>query len=220
MRRPRGIAIGIGASLAVLAVLASGCGGNAEKVHYTASTTVQCLKQKAGVRDLNTSRRDISLLPESSIEGVFKMKTETGNVAIVVFESNPAVANEYADAFASFYRKFGSFGYVPLVRANVASLWQRDPARSEERLLSDCLSAGGSAIPLVDQDPSSAHSYDYGVRSINGYVAECVGAGFEQGACRCMVEWAEQRYPEGEFGREFRRRAVVAAVLKSCRRGE
>lgn len=203
--------------LLILVALASGCGGENESPHYTATTTVSCLERKPGVRDLNTSRRDISVLPAAKTESVFKMDTAAGNVVIVVFRPSPDDARQYADAFAGFYRKFGSFGYFPRVRANVAALWRRAPSSSDDRLLHGCLSEGGSAIPLEDQDPSSAHSFHYGAGSYAAYVSECVQAGFAKRTCRCLLDWAQERYPENEFGAEFSRKAVLTAVIKSCR---
>jgi hypothetical protein len=216
MRRPSSCTIGVGALLVLLA-LVSGCGGQDETPHYTATTTVSCLERQPGVRDLNTSRRDISVLPATETESVLKMGTVAGNVVIVVFRPSPEDAQEYADAFAGFYRKFGSFGYFTSVRANVASLWQKAPSSRDEHLLDRCLSEGGSAIPLQEQDPSSARSFDYGAGSRAAYVAECVQAGFARGTCGCLVDWAQERYPENTFPAEFRRRAVLSAVMKSCR---
>jgi hypothetical protein len=201
--------------LPVLGAVASGCGGESD-AHYTASTTVDCLKERWGVRDLNTSREDAQLVASSAVTGAFRVEFKSENSAIVLFERSPEDAEQHALNYEIVSRQLGAAEHSPRTKANVFSLWKRPPRSDDVNLLEECLSEGGTAVPLYEQDPSLAESFKYPEHDYDSYLKSCLRGEFTRSTCTCLLDWAQARYPAQEFRSVLSQKSIGRAVIKSC----
>lgn len=203
-------------------------GRRAAQPGFTASATVECVKSREPVRDVNTSP-ELSLdavlagepvdLISSTIDasgGGFTLKFDSGNYVVISFHGSVADAELAVGALRVAAPEFG----VELTQrnANATLAWRKSPSRAEADLVKGCLSKGGGPIPVYEQDPSVAKSYVYADEQLAAMMSACRRRGFERSACACFMEWAQQRFSIAALLELPADKDPVRAALEHCGR--
>ena len=210
-RRHRSVRLaGAYALLVALVACVAACGGDADDGEadrsaapgFTESATVDCVKSREPVRDVNTSPGTPSLDAASSgapilqgllIEasgGGFTLKFDSGNSVVISFHGSVADA----EVEVGTHRALGFAVELLQRKANATLAWYKSPSRAEADLVKGCLSKGGGPIPVYEQDPSLVKSYRYTDEQVAAMMSGCRDRGFERSACACFTKWAQQRY--------------------------
>ncbi len=127
------------ACIAVLALLAAGCGARSSKP-YTAAGTVACLKDK-GFTEVTRNPRKIGLIAAFAEHGGLKARASDGNVLTIAFATDEEEAKSTQAAFKNqappFYKK--RINDVMRADRNAVMVWTTSPSQDQIDTVQGCL---------------------------------------------------------------------------------
>jgi hypothetical protein len=125
------------AVVALLAVVAAGCGGSSATSSYTLAATKECLQNSSGVTIAPTSPDDF--VASTASGGAFQAQLPDANAVTLLFGQSPEEAANLADAYRRFRAKNVGIEDILRTQGNVVLLWKLHPSTSDESLVNGCL---------------------------------------------------------------------------------
>ena len=123
--------------LALLVVVAAGCGGSKSTPVATRAATKQCAKTTLGVKSFPSIADDF--VASTASGGAFRMHLGSLNDVTVLFGKDAAEASNLADAYRRFHAKNVGVEDILRTKDNVVLLWQLHPSDADENSVEDCL---------------------------------------------------------------------------------
>jgi hypothetical protein len=125
--------------LAVLALLAAGCGARSN-TPYTAKGTLGCLKSKQ-FTDATTSPAKLPFIAQFAANGGIEATSPNGNRVTIAFTDSAATVPSTENAFKLHAPKFlrPHIGDVIRSNRNVVIVWTTTPSSDDESKVEGCL---------------------------------------------------------------------------------
>jgi hypothetical protein len=123
--------------IAVLAILAAGCGsGSSSTSVYTLAATKQCLETTLGIHRFPALTDDF--VASTASGGALRVRL-ADNAVTLLFGESAEEASNLADAYRRFHAE--NVGVEDILRTdnNAVMLWQLHPSPEDENSIHDCL---------------------------------------------------------------------------------
>jgi hypothetical protein len=123
--------------IALLAVLAAGCGSNSTSTSvYTLAASKQCFETKLGIHRFPALTDDF--VASTASGGAVRVRL-SDNAVTVLFGQDADEASNLADAYRRFHAKNVGVEDVLQTQGNAVLLWQIHPSASDDSKVKDCL---------------------------------------------------------------------------------
>jgi hypothetical protein len=123
--------------IALLAVLAAGCGSNSTSTSvYTLVASKQCFETKLGIHRFPALTDDF--VASTASGGAVRVRLND-NAVTVLFGKDADEASNLADAYRRFHAKNVGVEDVLQTQGNAVLLWQIHPSATDDSKVKDCL---------------------------------------------------------------------------------
>jgi hypothetical protein len=125
------------ALLALLAFLASGCGGASSSTGLnTRAATKQCVETKLGLHSFPAVGDDF--VASTASNGALRIRL-ADNAVTVLFGQSADEASNLADAYRRFHAKNVGIEDILRTQGNSVLLWQLHPSATDESTIENCV---------------------------------------------------------------------------------